>query len=102
MPIVKTKPTSAGRRHVVKLYNPDLHKGRPYEPLVETQLDISLANVITFAEPADSALDLTLAVQNLNTLYLDVEQLQGPVGAARIRKSVSGSRAWSGRVPCRA
>src|SRR5690554_4120689 len=37
MPIVKTKPTSAGRRHVVKLYNPDLHKGRPYEPLVESQ-----------------------------------------------------------------
>ena len=36
MPIVKTKPTSAGRRHVVKLYNPDLHKGRPHEPLVET------------------------------------------------------------------
>ena len=36
MPIVKTKPTSAGRRHVVKLFNPDLHKGRPYEPLVET------------------------------------------------------------------
>ena len=35
MPIVKTKPTSAGRRHVVKLYNPDLHTGRPYEPLVE-------------------------------------------------------------------
>ena len=37
MPIVKTKPTSAGRRHVVKLYNPDLHKGRPYQPLVETK-----------------------------------------------------------------
>ena len=37
MPIVKTKPTSAGRRHVVKLFNPDLHKGRPYEPLVESQ-----------------------------------------------------------------
>ncbi|MBZ2170234.1 MULTISPECIES: 50S ribosomal protein L2 [Marinobacter] len=36
MPIVKTKPTSAGRRHVVKTYNPDLYKGRPYEPLVET------------------------------------------------------------------
>ncbi|MBB5322298.1 50S ribosomal protein L2 [Marinobacter oulmenensis] len=36
MPIIKTKPTSAGRRHVVKLYNSDLHKGRPYQPLVET------------------------------------------------------------------
>jgi len=35
MPVVKTKPTSAGRRHVVKVTNPELHKGRPYAPLVE-------------------------------------------------------------------
>ena len=35
MAIVKTKPTSAGRRFVVKVVNPDLHKGEPYGPLVE-------------------------------------------------------------------
>jgi len=35
MPVVKTKPTSAGRRHVVKVVNLDLHKGRPYAALVE-------------------------------------------------------------------
>lgn len=35
MAIVKTKPTSAGRRFVVKIVEPDLHKGGPYEPLVE-------------------------------------------------------------------
>ena len=35
MPIVKTKPTSPGRRHVVKVVNPDLHKGRPLGALVE-------------------------------------------------------------------
>ncbi len=35
MPIVKTKPTSPGRRHVVKVVNPDLHKGRPVGALVE-------------------------------------------------------------------
>jgi len=34
MPIVKTKPTSPGRRFVVKVVNPELHKGGPYEPLV--------------------------------------------------------------------
>ena len=34
MPIVKTKPTSAGRRHLVKVVNPDLHKGRPHSALV--------------------------------------------------------------------
>jgi large subunit ribosomal protein L2 len=35
MAIVKTKPTSPGRRHVVKVVNPDLHKGRPLGSLVE-------------------------------------------------------------------
>ena len=34
MAIVKTKPTSAGRRFVVKVVTPDLHKGAPYEPLM--------------------------------------------------------------------
>lgn len=35
MAIVKTKPTSAGRRFVVKIVQKDLHQGGPYEPLVE-------------------------------------------------------------------
>lgn len=35
MAIVKTKPTSAGRRFVVKVVNPDLHKGAPHAPLLE-------------------------------------------------------------------
>jgi len=35
MAVVKCKPTSPGRRFVVKVVNPDLHKGRPYAPLLE-------------------------------------------------------------------
>jgi large subunit ribosomal protein L2 len=35
MAVVKLKPTSAGRRFVVKVVNSDLHKGGPFEPLVE-------------------------------------------------------------------
>jgi large subunit ribosomal protein L2 len=35
MAIVKCKPTSAGRRFVVKVVNSELHKGAPYAPLVE-------------------------------------------------------------------
>jgi large subunit ribosomal protein L2 len=35
MAIVKTKPTSAGRRFVVQIKEADLHKGAPYAPLVE-------------------------------------------------------------------
>jgi len=37
MAIVKVKPTSAGRRAMVKVVNADLHKGRPYAALVEKQ-----------------------------------------------------------------
>lgn len=37
MPIVKTKPTSPGRRFVVKVVNPALHKGKPHAPLLEKQ-----------------------------------------------------------------
>ncbi|MCK0746658.1 50S ribosomal protein L2 [Chromohalobacter nigrandesensis] len=37
MAIVKTKPTSAGRRHVVKVVNDELYKGRPYAGLLEKQ-----------------------------------------------------------------
>ena len=34
MPIVKRKPTSAGRRHVVSVVHPDLHKGSGHAPLL--------------------------------------------------------------------
>jgi len=34
MPLIKTKPTSAGRRFVVKSTQPDLYKGEPFGPLV--------------------------------------------------------------------
>lgn len=37
MPIVKTKPTSPGRRFVVKVVNSNLHKGQPHAPLLEKQ-----------------------------------------------------------------
>lgn len=37
MPVVKAKPSSAGRRFVVRVVNPDLHKGAPHAPLLDTQ-----------------------------------------------------------------
>jgi len=37
MPLVKVRPTSAGRRAVVKVVNPNLHKGAPYKPLLDVQ-----------------------------------------------------------------
>jgi large subunit ribosomal protein L2 len=37
MAVVKKKPTSPGRRFVVQVVNPDLHKGAPHGPLLEKQ-----------------------------------------------------------------
>ena len=37
MPAIKAKPTSPGRRFVVQVVDPTLHKGSPYKPLVEKQ-----------------------------------------------------------------
>src|SRR6476661_3256684 len=37
MPLVKMKPTSPGRRAMVRVVNPDLHKGKPVAALVEAQ-----------------------------------------------------------------
>lgn len=34
MAVIKTKPTSPGRRFVIKVKNPGLHKGEPYSPLL--------------------------------------------------------------------
>jgi large subunit ribosomal protein L2 len=38
MPLVKVKPTSAGRRALVKVVHPNLHKGEPYLPLTEKKI----------------------------------------------------------------
>lgn len=35
MALVKTKPTSAGRRFMIKVVESELHKGSPYSPLLE-------------------------------------------------------------------
>jgi len=37
MPLMKVKPTSPGRRALVKVVSPGLHKGEPHWPLVERQ-----------------------------------------------------------------
>ena len=38
MPVVKVKPTSPGRRAVVKVVHPHLYKGRPEASLLEPQM----------------------------------------------------------------
>ena len=44
MPIVKVKPTSAGRRGLVKVVNPTLHKGAPHAALIEKKAKIDGRN----------------------------------------------------------
>jgi large subunit ribosomal protein L2 len=42
--IKKTKPTSPGRRFVVKVVSPELHRGKPFEALVVKKLKINGRN----------------------------------------------------------
>jgi large subunit ribosomal protein L2 len=44
MPIQKPKPTSPGRRHAVKVTNPDLHKGKPFDSLLTPKSKIDGRN----------------------------------------------------------
>lgn len=44
MAIVKMKPTSAGRRGMVRVVAEGLHKGAPYAPLVEKKNSIAGRN----------------------------------------------------------
>ena len=37
MPLVQSKPTSPGRRFVISVTHPHLHKGTPYKPLLDPQ-----------------------------------------------------------------
>ena len=39
MAIVKCKPTSAGRRHMVKVVTPELHKGAPHCAAVGKEIE---------------------------------------------------------------
>lgn len=38
MTIIKSKPTSAGSRFVIRVQNNELHKGKPYAPLLEKKV----------------------------------------------------------------
>ncbi|HEX9625454.1 MAG TPA: 50S ribosomal protein L2 [Acidiferrobacterales bacterium] len=44
MALIKTKPTSAGRRGMIKVKTPDLHKGAPHAALVEKKAKIDGRN----------------------------------------------------------
>jgi len=44
MALVKVKPTSPGRRALVKVVNPDLHKGEPFAPLLAKKSSIAGRN----------------------------------------------------------
>jgi len=45
MPVVKVKPTSAGRRSLVKVTNNELHKGAPHRALLERKTVVVAATI---------------------------------------------------------
>ncbi len=46
MPLVQAKPTSPGRRFVIKVVNPELHKGSPYSALLVSKRRLNGRNHI--------------------------------------------------------
>ena len=46
MPLVKSNPTSPGRRFVIKVVTPELHKGKPFEALLQPKTRINGRNNI--------------------------------------------------------
>ena len=51
MALVKVKPTSPGRRGVVKVVTPGLHKGKPHAPLLESQSKMLVATIMAALQP---------------------------------------------------
>ena len=97
MPLMKVKPTSPGRRSLVKVVTPDLHKGEPHWPLVESQKRGSGRNnagrvtiqttqfggrITVSPQPLDSA---GLGIQGLSAVTPD----EARVSLARIIDAIS-------------
>lgn len=59
MAVVKCKPTSPGRRHVVKVVNPELHKGKPYAPLLEKTANPVVVTTMAVSLPVTSVVAIS-------------------------------------------
>lgn len=59
MAVVKCKPTSPGRRHVVKVVNPELHKGKPYAPLLEKTANPVVVTTMAVSLPVISVVAIS-------------------------------------------
>ena len=62
MALVKMKPTSPGRRGMVKVVNPDLYKGRPFAALVEKKSRPLAVTTTVTSPPATSAADTSSTI----------------------------------------
>ena len=52
MAIVKMKPTSAGRRGMVRVVTEGLHKGAPYAPLLERKILLPVVTTMVISLPS--------------------------------------------------
>ena len=67
MAVIKRKPTSPGRRFVVSVVNPDLHKGAPHAPLLAPKKAFR-----RFETAVVELLCVTLVVATSNTIVLSI------------------------------
>lgn len=62
MAIVKVKPTSPGRRAMVKVVNKDLHQGKPHAALLDTQSSTAGRNNTVASPPAIRAVVTSITI----------------------------------------
>ena len=86
MPVIKSKPTSPGRRFVVRVVHPDLHKGEPYKPLLEAQSKTGGRNNkgrITWLTHQADIRRGRLALLSLAILHRETQEIVAKIGIWR-------------------
>ena len=89
MALIKVKPTSPGRRSLVKVVNPDLHKGRPVEApktklLAQKFKAMGLDSVMVIADQVDD--NLLLASRNLANVLVVEPRYADPLSLVHYKK----------------
>jgi hypothetical protein len=88
MAIVKCKPTSAGRRFVVKVVNKELHKGAPYAPLGREEVEDQAAVTTMAVSPLVTLVVVTSSTIAWSTFVATRMAFQPPLSASNTIRTV--------------
>ena len=99
MVLINPKPTSAGRRSMIKVVSPELYKGKPYEPLLEKQN--KYAEMHAALMQLKGRLSEKAVFQIAKEVGLDTEQLQEDMMDPKILNHLTRTRELGKRLMIR-